>query len=422
VQFNGKFYPLLRSESFECLVTELTDANLIEQVRQHGDKQAFSLLLERHQARALRMAQRMIAHGDTAREVVQEAMLEAYLSLSSLQQPERFQSWLYGIVINLCRAHLRRRQYDPLSLEAISGGLEATPALLISHAPDPQAIVEMWELHKLVRSAIDTLSPQNQQAVLLFYYEQLSLREIGLLLGISVAAVKGRLYKSRRQLADYFTAFASREIGSSKLSTTREINLERNKKMIEVQVADIIVEERDDQEYYVVILLDERGQRLLPIWIGPAEANGIAFYLLEISTPRPMTYDFMANLLQATGAVLEEIQISSLQEITFYATAFLRVGETIQQIDARPSDAIALALRMKSKISVAENVLTQSGEVIPERFRGHAAGKGLEYQVAKMDEVKQKGEIMLAKFKERTEEEVKQARANLIARVFGEAA
>src|SRR6188508_3273118 len=117
-----------------------TDGDLVEQTRRNGDKHAFGLLLERHQSGASRMAQRMIAHDETVRDIVQEAMLQAYLSLAFLEKPESFQSWFYGIVINLCRSHLRSQRYNPLSLESLSGGLEATDILLISHAPDPQTM------------------------------------------------------------------------------------------------------------------------------------------------------------------------------------------------------------------------------------------------------------------------------------------
>jgi bifunctional DNase/RNase len=128
----------------------------------------------------------------------------------------------------------------------------------------------------------------------------------------------------------------------------------------------------------------------------------------------------MTNLLKATGAVLEEIQISALQEITYYATALLRVGETVHQIDARPSDAMALALRMNSKIFVAETVMAQAGKVIPEKFESRTPGKGLEELAAKMEAAKQEYEVSLAKFKEEKEQALGQANERLFAYVFGE--
>jgi RNA polymerase sigma factor (sigma-70 family) len=400
-------------------VTDLSDCELVEKTRNQGDKQAFGLLLERHHAGALRMAQRMIAHRDTARELVQEAMLEAYLSLASLEKPERFQSWLYGIVINFCRNCLRSRRVDPLSLEAMSGGLEATHALLISDAPDPQTMVEMRELHEVVLAAIDALSPPNRDAVLLYYYEQLSLQEISLTLGISMTAVKGRLHKSRRQLAAHFATMDD----EPRLPHSRQKHVaERKTKMVEVQVIDVVVPEAEKQGHHIIILLDGAGQRLLPIWIGPFGAHYIATQLLGSTTParRPMPYDFMASLLNATGAVLEEVQISKLSDITYYATARLRVGETVHSIDARPSDAIALALRLKSKITVAEEVLAQAGRTIPEKFQHKMPSKGLDQLAAHIEAAHQEQMAMLTKFKSEREEETRQATEKLFDYIFGE--
>ena len=123
--------------------------------------------------------------------------------------------------------------------------------------------------------------------------------------------------------------------------------------MIKVIIADIVQQEK----FYVVVLLDEAERRILPIWIGETEAQAIAAYYLERPLPRPYTHDLMANLLEAAGVTLEEVRIKTLEKMTFYAVAKLRNGDAIQEVDARPSDAIALALRMNSPIYAAEDVL-----------------------------------------------------------------
>jgi RNA polymerase sigma factor (sigma-70 family) len=392
------------------------DSDLVVQARA-GDKEAFGLLLERHQAGALAMARRMIADGDVARELVQEAMLAAYLSLSSLQQAERFQSWLYGIVINICRNHLRRWRHDPLSLEAITGGLDATHVLLIARAPDPQTMVEARELHDLVLTAIDTLSTKNREAVLLYYFEQLSLLEIGALLGISISAIKGRLHKSRQQLKEYFASLEPLEIVAPAMALSKQ---ERKDEMVEVQVADVIVQEKEQHALHTVILLDKEGQRILPIWVGPFEGHSIAIQLLGNPMPRPMSYDFMANLLKASGARIDVIQISGLQEATYYATAIVRVGETEHPIDARPSDAIALALRLGSQIYVAEEVLARAGQKIPEKFQDKLGRKGLEQIASQLQEQMRENAEMLEQLKKRTEEETAKAQERLFVELFGE--
>jgi hypothetical protein len=107
----------------------------------------------------------------------------------------------------------------------------------------------------------------------------------------------------------------------------------------------------------IVILKDKAGDRVLPIWVGVFEANAIALQIENISTPRPMTHDLIKNILTEIDADVQRIVVSDLKDNTFYAMIYLdRDGETIA-IDARPSDAIALALRTRSPIFVEDSVV-----------------------------------------------------------------
>ena len=107
----------------------------------------------------------------------------------------------------------------------------------------------------------------------------------------------------------------------------------------------------------IVILKDKEGDRVLPIWVGVFEANAIALQIENISTPRPMTHDLIKNILSEIEADVQRIVVSDLRDNTFYAMIYLdRDGETIA-IDARPSDAIALALRTRSPIFVEDSVV-----------------------------------------------------------------
>jgi bifunctional DNase/RNase/predicted DNA-binding protein YlxM (UPF0122 family) len=316
--------------------------------------------------------------------------------------------------------------------------LDATFALLVNDAPEPQAMVEMREYHEMVLAAIGTLSPQNREAVLLYYYDQLSLREISVTLGISTTAVKGRLHKSRRQLATYFSQLAEQEpwfaedvteLTSSHLPASavpahgREVHEKRKKKMIEVKVIDVIFPQEDKQGPYMLVLLDEAGQRVLPIWVGPAEANYIALQLLKNVPQRPMSYDFMASVLAISGTTLDEVQINTIQDYTFYATAFMRVGDSVHPIDARPSDAVALALRLKCNIFVADEVMEKTSRAIPEKFQHKFPRKGLEQLAAQMEEAHQSRMAMLDKMRdmEKTRSEaVSDATQRFFAEIFGE--
>jgi hypothetical protein len=107
----------------------------------------------------------------------------------------------------------------------------------------------------------------------------------------------------------------------------------------------------------IVILRDTDGQRVLPIWVGIFEANAIALQIENITTPRPMTHDLLRNVIHDLGASVQKIVICDLQENTFYALVYLTLHGEIVAIDARPSDAIALALRTRAPIFVEESVV-----------------------------------------------------------------
>ncbi len=110
----------------------------------------------------------------------------------------------------------------------------------------------------------------------------------------------------------------------------------------------------------IVILHDKNGQRVLPIWVGIFEANAIALQIENVSTPRPMTHDLLRNVIQDLNAAVQKIVVSDLQDTTFYAQIHLTLnGETLA-IDARQSDAIALALRTRAPIFVEEEVIANA--------------------------------------------------------------
>ena len=110
----------------------------------------------------------------------------------------------------------------------------------------------------------------------------------------------------------------------------------------------------------IVILRDRDNKIALPIWIGLLEATAIATELEGIKMARPMTHDLLRNILAHLGASVEKVEITELRETTYYAAIHLRVGAEEVVIDARPSDAIALSLRVKSPIFVHRQVLEAS--------------------------------------------------------------
>ena len=110
----------------------------------------------------------------------------------------------------------------------------------------------------------------------------------------------------------------------------------------------------------VVILREEEGERTLPIWIGASEANAIALELQGVKPERPLTHDLMKQLLSGLGAELRRVLISGLRENTYLAQLLIYRGNDLFEVDARPSDSIALALRMNAPIFTEEDLLERS--------------------------------------------------------------
>jgi hypothetical protein len=130
----------------------------------------------------------------------------------------------------------------------------------------------------------------------------------------------------------------------------------------------------------IIILRDKDGQRVLPIWVGIFEANAIALQIENISTPRPMTHDLLRNVIQDLRARIDKIVVSDLKENTFYALIYLTVNGDVVAIDARPSDAIALALRARAPIFVEERVIdhAKTVDLAPEKGDAERLQKWLE--------------------------------------------
>lgn len=127
----------------------------------------------------------------------------------------------------------------------------------------------------------------------------------------------------------------------------------------------------------IVILKDTESKNALPIWIGPLEASAIATELEKIQMARPMTHDLLKEILKSLDVVVSKVEVNDLRDNIYYATIHLAMNNIQYAIDARPSDAIALALRTNSSIFVAEKVLEKSRNI---DLRRDSAGKEGESQ------------------------------------------
>lgn len=141
--------------------------------------------------------------------------------------------------------------------------------------------------------------------------------------------------------------------------------------MIPVEVVGVRVEMPSNQP--IVLLKEVEGARFLPIWVGAVEATAIAFAQQEVLPPRPLTHDLMKELLEELNGTLLAVHLTELRDGVFYSDLILRGADQSEvTISARPSDAIALALRTKSAILATEELLAEAGIEIPEETSSEA--------------------------------------------------
>lgn len=129
--------------------------------------------------------------------------------------------------------------------------------------------------------------------------------------------------------------------------------------MLEMTIDSIRVSPMNYQR--VVILREKNADRYLPIWIGPAEADAIAVKLQDLAVPRPLTHDLLRTIIDSLGGTIKHILVNDLHNDTFYAKIVIQVDGSEKEIDSRPSDAMALAVRAQVPIFAAETVMDKAG-------------------------------------------------------------
>ena len=133
--------------------------------------------------------------------------------------------------------------------------------------------------------------------------------------------------------------------------------------MIEMSLAGVRIELPSNSP--IVLLREAEGERYLPIWIGGNEAQAIAVALQGVVTPRPMTHDLLKNILEEMAVEVENVAITDLRDSTYYAVISMRRNGSSYEVSSRPSDAIALAVRLGCKIFASEDVLAEAAILIP---------------------------------------------------------
>lgn len=170
----------------------------LEQARR-GNKEAFGMLIEAYQSPVFNLAYRMLGNADEAEQAAQEAFIRAWTRLDSYDPAHRFSTWLLSITSNYCIDQLRKRRAQLLSLD---GPLPAHPALMSESASGPEAQVVDGERQEYVQNLLETLPADYRQAVVLRYWYDMSYDEIAEVMDTTVSAIKSRLFRARRQMAE----------------------------------------------------------------------------------------------------------------------------------------------------------------------------------------------------------------------------
>jgi RNA polymerase sigma-70 factor (ECF subfamily) len=191
------------------MVERANDSEWIHRARQ-GDDDAFAKLVEVYQVPVFNLCYRMLGNPSEAEDAAQETFLRAYHGLSRYDPERRFATWLLSIASHHCIDRLRRRKYPIQSLDELLPGQQKS-----DETPGPEVVLTIKEEQESVREILEQLGDQDRMALILRYWYDLSYEEIAQCLSISVSAVKSRLHRSRRYLAEQWMIRKNVAMGAS---------------------------------------------------------------------------------------------------------------------------------------------------------------------------------------------------------------
>lgn len=302
-----------------------SDRFLVRRAR-GGDAGAFAVLLARHRPRLVRAA--------GSPDVAQEAALVAWLQLDRLRDPDRFGAWLAGIG-RLLALRERREARDELTRDG------AVPDRATDPREEPAERVLAGERAAELAGAIGALPAGQREAVVLFHLADLPQAAVADRLGTGGGAISTRLHKARATLR-------------ARLTPPEET------RMLPATIADV---RRTPAGRHVVLLA--AGDDRLPIWIGRSEAEALVTGLHEVELPRPSTHALALSLVKASGRAIASVRVVKLDAATFYAEVGLDDGSAV---DARPSDALVLAVATGAPVEIDAAVLEAARASAPDEF------------------------------------------------------
>lgn len=330
-----------------------SDQHLVRAARD-GDRDAFAALVSEHWDMLLSLCARMLRDRELGRDAAQEAVLQALLGIDRLESAASFGPWLVGIGLNVSRRWLHTRGRE----ETLWGPVSTEPA---DPGPSPEELALAADVGRRVREAISALPPGQRAAVALFYLADLDQAETAVQLGIAEGAVKTRLYKARASLRGQLQDVWKEQKVTHEPELVPMFVMDVRRRVMEVTGETTPVPTPGSPARYVILLREGGGERLLPIWVGETEAKAIVHLTTQLTPVRPLSHELTARLIEALGGQVTRVTINALVEGTFYSEVDIASPSGTSTVDARPSDAISLALSVGAPILASALVLNFAG-------------------------------------------------------------
>ncbi len=396
---------------------KFTDSELVA-ICLSGRKQAFSTLLTRHETRVRNTVHAVYPMTQDVDDLIQETFLQAFLNLSTIRDPAQFRSWVCGIALNLAKVRFRTNA----RLELMQYGLIFGDSSLNGNKNLVEEQVVSHQQIELLSHAIADLPQAEREAILMIYRDGYSQRETAVKLNTTPNAIKVRAHRGRKRLKtilqnhdEFDTQKETQMIPVTIYDVTKRANtpaegfdkqalLAPLLQSISPELRDLVIEHStinwsipadkllskveglpEEQvtaihkvmhplaPHRVVLLKEEASERILPIWIGPFEAEMIRLQLKQISFDRPLSHDMMNSLLDAGGTAVQSATVSKLHNKVYYGELKINVNGQEKSVDCRPSDALTLATRINCPIFVAPEVMDAEGTVLSQ-IQGSTAG------------------------------------------------
>ena len=330
------------------------DATLVALVLD-GDRDAFSSLVLRYYPSVLRLCVRLLGTSFEAQDIAQDAVFQAFLGLERLQEPSRFGAWFHAIAANLARSALRR--HPSLSLAIVDARTQKAGHQSRDFRSTEEIAADR-EVHDTIVAALNELSMVNREAVMRFYLEGYSYRELAALLGLPVSTIKSRLFKGRQQLRQILQPFVNTQLRPEAYERKERAMI--SSPLIAVQIE--MISEYPLTQRSAVVLSSLSGDKYLPIRLHLDEAVAIEHALKGLQdVSATALQDTLLRVIEPLGGRIDRVVIRTLVNETYYASITLLQNEQHHIVDMYLGEALVLATRSQAPLYVSSDIMDNTG-------------------------------------------------------------